>query len=153
MTEDLYNAGESLRAARGHASTPERPTQAFRNPDLYGGYLRRRHARGQEIPESMIPDQLSDFAAFESGRPKLGSGIGYPARFSFDLITFYRTKGGTTNGNENIMKHTRYSPNGDVTERVMPYNESEFYTLMRLAKDRGFSVQVESGQGDVRIAA
>lgn len=156
MTPQAYNAGkvstETRKAARGHAQTPERPQQAFRNPDKYGKYLRRSYAKNKPLPGNLIPEQLSDFAGVTS-EPSLPSSIGHPQKFSFNMITFYRTAGGVANGNTNVMVHTHYSPNGDITERAFDYDESEFYELLRLAKDRGFTTTVESGQGDERIVA
>lgn len=155
VTAEAYESGTAnLRAARGHAATPEHPQQAFRRPDLYPRYIRRRHAAGKPLPANIIPEQLPDYIA---NAPDVGaslpSSIGYPQRFSVDLVTFYRTRNGAQSHNRNLMIHSHYSPNGDVTERSFEYDESEFYQLLRLAKDRGFITTVESGQGDVRIVA
>jgi hypothetical protein len=155
ITPEAYNAGASLKSARGHAKTPEHPSEAFRNPDRFGKYLRRKHAKGHELPPNLIPEQLPEFRppGIAEDSPRLPSSLGHPGKFSFDIITFYRTKGGVQSHNRNVMVHTHYNPNGDITEHAFEYDESEFYELVRMAKDRGFTTTVESGQGDVRIVA
>ena len=45
VTKAYYEAGGSLKIARGHGSTPERPERAARKPHLYGDYLSRSVAR------------------------------------------------------------------------------------------------------------
>jgi hypothetical protein len=44
MTRTEYERGASLKAARGHAATPERPSRAYQpqNREKYSGYLERR---------------------------------------------------------------------------------------------------------------
>lgn len=41
ITERAYASGASLTAARGHATTPERPARAERHPERYSSYLSR----------------------------------------------------------------------------------------------------------------
>lgn len=45
ISERSYNQGVSLAGARGHASTPERPSQATKNPDKYPKYLEKHPER------------------------------------------------------------------------------------------------------------
>jgi hypothetical protein len=48
-----YERGDSLKAARGHAATPEHPSEAARNPERYSGYLARNpNARRTRQPQS-----------------------------------------------------------------------------------------------------
>lgn len=52
-----YNNGASLTRARGHATTPERPERATRNPAKYGDYLERhpdRRPPGQGGPVDRV---------------------------------------------------------------------------------------------------
>jgi hypothetical protein len=45
-----YEAGVSLKAARGHGQTPERPSEAVRNPERYESYVNlRRDVRALKI--------------------------------------------------------------------------------------------------------
>ncbi|HET9131465.1 MAG TPA: hypothetical protein VFO86_10980, partial [Terriglobia bacterium] len=39
-----YEGGASLRAARGHAQTPEHPVQAYKSVDKYQRYMQRQKA-------------------------------------------------------------------------------------------------------------
>lgn len=144
----------SLKAARGHATTPERPERAFKRPDLWGDYLRRRVAQDKFVPPNTIPEQSPEYRAVGRVGRRMGSEIGHPQRFAFDQIIFYRTPGGAVDGNPNIMIHRVVDARtGRETETVIPYDEADFYQLVRLAKDRGFTVTVESTQGDTRIVA
>jgi len=45
ITPATYEAGVDLRAARGHATTPERPERAARSPERYSSYLNRNKRR------------------------------------------------------------------------------------------------------------
>ena len=42
MSRRLYESGASLRGARGHAGTPERPNRAEKNATVYSKYIRAR---------------------------------------------------------------------------------------------------------------
>ena len=42
ITEASHSAGESIKAARGHAQTPETPVQAMANPQQFPDYFRIR---------------------------------------------------------------------------------------------------------------
>jgi hypothetical protein len=42
VTRSQYEGGISLKAARGHASTPERPAQGYRNPEQFSSYVSLR---------------------------------------------------------------------------------------------------------------
>lgn len=45
-----YEAGVSLKAARGHAETPERPSEALKNPERYESYVGiRAHVKALKI--------------------------------------------------------------------------------------------------------
>jgi hypothetical protein len=45
ITPREYRKGASLKAARGHSKTPERPTRALRKPQEYREYIERRTTR------------------------------------------------------------------------------------------------------------
>jgi hypothetical protein len=42
VSRSYYESGGSLKAARGHASTPERPEQAARHPERFESYVSLR---------------------------------------------------------------------------------------------------------------
>lgn len=42
ITPQMHAAGESIRAARGHARTPEHPAEAERNPEKFKDYFGER---------------------------------------------------------------------------------------------------------------
>ena len=43
VSRSAYESGVSLKAARGHAETPERPMEATRHPERYEGYVSLRN--------------------------------------------------------------------------------------------------------------
>lgn len=137
ISREAYTQGASLRAARGHATTPERPTRAFRNPDLYGDYLRRRVARGADVPSGMVSPTRA---------PRLiGDTVGWPGRDTIDVIVFTRSSGGSAGNQTGTMTKLRNHPNGSTTdEGTQTYNQSDFVRLAREARQRGFIVQVVS---------
>jgi hypothetical protein len=142
ITPEQFAEGVSRKAARGHAMTPERPQRAFRNPDKFSEYLRRRVQRGKEVPEGMLPPVTSTPA-----RPHatLGPEVGYPGRYTIDTWIFTRSKGGSASGESGTMTHTRAMPNGNVqVVRTVNYDQSQFVSLAREARQRGFQVQVIS---------
>lgn len=148
VTESSYSQGASLRAARGHATTPERPKQAFRNPDLYSNYLRKRVAEGKEVPEGILPKPrppIRDGGDFGPTDRTIGDEIGWPGRDTLDTITFYRSRNGSKNGDEGIMMVTRFNPDGSIhSVSTYGYNQRDFYALIDLARKRGFGCDVES---------
>lgn len=136
ITPESYSQGVPLKGARGHAATPERPERAFRHPDLYPQYLRRRVARGDRIPPDMlrpmVPRRISD-------------GVGWPGRDSVDVWMFTRSPGGSAAGETGTMTHIQRHPDG--TASVVSsgaYDQGEFVDLAREARQRGFIVQVIS---------
>lgn len=42
ITPQMHAAGESIRAARGHANTPEHPSEAVRHPERFDDYFGER---------------------------------------------------------------------------------------------------------------
>lgn len=136
ISAESYSQGVSLKAARGHATTPERPERAFRHPDVYGQYLRRRVASGKPVPENMIP----------SPKPRIISdAIGWPGRESIDVWTFERSAGGSAGNELGVMKLTRRNPDGSTTLiDSRTYNQRDFVTLAKQARERGFVVTVVS---------
>jgi hypothetical protein len=92
-----YDRGESLKAARGHARTPERPRQAARAPERYPDYVRRHGTRtpipggeafdvGPDVPDSELRDWLADQAS---------KGRSISARMTVDdLVTYGGAKTG-----------------------------------------------------------
>jgi hypothetical protein len=142
ITATDYANGASLKAARGHSVTPERPKQAFRNPDLYSGYLRRRVARGKEVPEGTLPEPRPSRGDDD---PTIDGSIGWPGRDTVDNITFYRSRDGAKNGADGIMTVTSFNPDGTVRSvKTYEYNQRDFYRLIDLARSRGFGCDVES---------
>lgn len=143
ITEAHYSSGASIKAARGHRITPERPKQAFRNPDLYSDYLRRRQAKGRDIPEGTLPTPRGGIGGGHA--PSIGDEIGWPGRDTVDTITFYRSRDGAKNGVDSVMTVTRTNPDGSIHSiRTYPYNQADFYTLIDLARSRGYGADVES---------
>lgn len=51
ITQEAYEAGASLKAARGHAETPEHPEEAAKNPQKYKKYVRRLASLQKEVWE------------------------------------------------------------------------------------------------------
>lgn len=43
ISRSAYEGGASLKAARGHASTPERPMEAQKHPERFGSYISIRN--------------------------------------------------------------------------------------------------------------
>lgn len=139
ITPAEYESGASLKAARGHATTPERPARAFRNPDQYSAYLRRRVSRGRDVPPNILPP------ADRPERRIIGDSIGWPGRDSLDVVTFTRSSGGSVSGRDGTMTILRHLPNGDIQQiRSITYNQADFIRLSQLAKQRGFVVNVVS---------
>lgn len=139
VTQSFYESGGSLKAARGHATTPERPSRAFRNPDQYSAYLRRRVSRGREVPPNMIPP------VERPSRRIIGDSIGWPGRDTLDVVIFTRTSGGSVSGREGTITIMRYMPNGEMQlVKTITYAQSDFTRLAQLAKQRGFVVNVVS---------
>ena len=136
ITQESYTQGVSLKAARGHAATPERPSQAFRHPDLYPQYLRKRVSQGKPVPDNVIP----------SPKPRIISdAIGWPGRESIDTWVFTRSAGGSGSHEYGRMTHIRIHPDGTMTEvSHTRYNQADFKTLAAQARERGFVVQVVS---------
>lgn len=136
ISADDYAAGSSLKKARGHGTTPERPERAFRHPDRYSEYLRRRVTKGKDVPPDMIP----------SPKPRMISdAIGWPGRESIDTWVFQRNAGGSVSGQWSTMTHLRVNPDGTVSQvETIRYNQADFATLAKAARDRGFVVQVVS---------
>lgn len=149
ITEQGYASGAPIKAARGHAVTPERPKQAFRNPDQYSDYLRRRVTKGKHVPEGTLPPPRnggkSRTGDEDSDRPDIGGSIGWAGRETLDVITFYRSAGGIDRGDQGVMQVTSFRPDGTIANvRRFTYNQADFYALIDLAKQRGYAVTVES---------
>jgi hypothetical protein len=151
VTARSYNSGKAkdiIKEARGHKTTPERPKQAFRNPDQYPGYLRKREASGKYVPEGTLPAPRSGGYSRtdeDNGAPDIGSEIGWSGRDALNIITFYRTPGGATDGSDGLMVVTNLAPDGTVRDvQQMTYHQSEIFDLMDLAKSRGYQIDVQS---------
>lgn len=138
VTPEAYTSGASLRAARGHATTPEHPSQAFRKPDQFGEYLRRRVARGEDVPEGMISKPIE--------RRILGDSIGFPGRDTRYAKVFTRSRGGSAAGDTGTITTIRANPQTGLWDDVgtVEYNQSDFLQLTREARERGYVVQVVS---------
>lgn len=63
ITEHSYNSGASLSAARGHASTPEHPEEAYKgkNAEKYAGYRFRRDQRRRAQTRKSAKDRAADY--------------------------------------------------------------------------------------------
>lgn len=51
ITKQAYESGVSLKAARGHAHTPEHPTDVIKNPSKYSKYVTNIRALQQQVIE------------------------------------------------------------------------------------------------------
>ena len=51
LNKRRYESGESLKAARGHAATPERPRDAHKSPDKFPEYRQRKITREKNTSE------------------------------------------------------------------------------------------------------
>lgn len=49
MTRAEYERGDSLKSARGHSQTPERPSRALNRPEAYPDYIARRFALERRV--------------------------------------------------------------------------------------------------------
>jgi hypothetical protein len=49
ITPQMHAAGEAIRAARGHAKTPEHPSEGVRKPKEFPGYMKRRSQLVAEV--------------------------------------------------------------------------------------------------------
>lgn len=138
ITQQMYESGISLARARGHGATPEHPERAFRRPDKYGRYLRRRVAKGHEVPPGTIGEIPS--------RRIIGDEIGWPGRNTLSIAVFTRNAGGMDSGAYGQINILRANPKTGEFDHVrsIDYNQSDFPRLSRMAKERGFQVQVIS---------
>lgn len=59
ITRAAYESGASVSAARGHAATPEHPSQATRNPERFQAYLFKR----DELIQNILRIKASRFGA------------------------------------------------------------------------------------------
>jgi hypothetical protein len=87
-----YERGVSLKAARGHARSPERPRQAARALERYPDYVRRHGLRtpvpggeafdvGPDVPDAELREWLVDQAS---------KGRQVSARITYDDLQMYR---------------------------------------------------------------
>lgn len=72
ITESAYNSGASLSAARGHATTPEHPEEAFKgkNAEKYAGYRARRANRQKVAKRKSAVERAQDYARLPEWRRK-----------------------------------------------------------------------------------
>jgi hypothetical protein len=81
-----YESGGSLKEARGHAGTPERPSQAARNPEKFAGYFGRQTKEIRVITtdgvkmlklgradRSKVGSHWNEAGAYTEGRPTVRS--------------------------------------------------------------------------------
>lgn len=142
ISPQAYASGESLKAARGHATTPERPTRAFRNPDLYGDYLRRRVSKGKPVPDKIIGGG--------PGAPIkqriIGDSIGWAGRDTSYVAIVTRSAGGGARGEQGTITIIRANPRTGEWDHVenRTYDQSQFVTVSRDLKAKGYVVQVTS---------
>jgi hypothetical protein len=143
ISPEQYQSGASLKAARGHAQTPERPSQALRAPHEYTSYFNRSIARGKEVPSDIRESiRISNAPLPER---QVSDAIGYPGKRSLSTAIFTLSKGYSGSDFAGSITFISYSGNGNIVEsRTIPYRMSEFKTLIRLAKDRGYVTQVVS---------
>lgn len=151
VSPNTYNAGKAdLRAARGHAKTPEHPGRAYRNPSRYPEYIAKKEAKGE------MPAGTSETVAQGKPRPMsvatIGDSIGYPSRGMVNIHYIWVTKGGASIHNVNADVDNRIAfDKGSETEQVYPYDEANWKQLYDMVKERGFIALVQSGQYDFRI--
>jgi hypothetical protein len=65
-----YEGGASLKAARGHSATPERPMEAERNPERYRSYVDIRNDI-RELKKELYGDKYNDRHKERGGRAHL----------------------------------------------------------------------------------
>jgi hypothetical protein len=72
ITEEMYNSGASLSAARGHAHTPEHPEDAYKgkNAEKYAGYRYRRAQRKNAQTRKSAIARARDYAQLPEWRRK-----------------------------------------------------------------------------------
>lgn len=63
MSKAKYESGASLRAARGHAHTPEHPAEAERKPRKYQDYLNRLSTLRRKAYKNM-DGQIGEYIKF-----------------------------------------------------------------------------------------
>lgn len=64
ITRHAYESGAALSQARGHAATPERPTDAIKNPERYRTYLDKNPHAGEPFPALITsPDREPSIVA------------------------------------------------------------------------------------------
>lgn len=88
ITRESYLSGSPLRAARGHAATPEHPREAERRPERFREYLTR-----SQIRESQRE------AAKESTRAFIDAGAADESIFRYDIPDTERRIDAIGNGN------------------------------------------------------
>jgi len=142
ITPQAYTAGESLKAARGHKTTPERPERAFRNPDLYGQYLRRRVAKGKPVPDRIIGGGPGSPIRHRI----IGDSIGWAGRDTTYVAVITRSSGGGARGEPGTITIIKANPRTGEWDFVetRSYDQSQFVTVARDLKDKGYQIQVTS---------
>lgn len=65
-----YEGGASLKAARGHSETPERPMEAIRNPERYNSYVSLR-ADIRELKKELYGSKYNENHKERGGRAHL----------------------------------------------------------------------------------
>lgn len=139
VTPEAYREGQPLSSARGHAHTPERPSQAIRNPLRFPHYVERHPeivAHRKPPPKRIIPDN-----------------IGYPDRPEVRNVIFERTAGGIDGHTPALMTTVRYSSDGELLEMsAVPYDQADFAALIREARANGYTVSVTStGESSIGV--
>lgn len=68
ISQQAYESGASLKAARGHASTPERPAEALRQPERYESYNSIRNKIADLKKEMYGPNAMANIPKGASRR-------------------------------------------------------------------------------------
>jgi hypothetical protein len=143
MSAEDFEAGVSLKAARGHAQTPERPLQAFRQPDVYHSYLTRSVAKGRQIPAEIAESvRITNSPAPQR---RIEDIIGYPGKRAMTTAIFTLAKGYADSDQMGTISFMSFKGTPEPEDfRVTPYPMRLFRSLIAEAKDRGYVTQVTS---------
>lgn len=162
ITPQQYNAGKVPtalnRAARGHAATPERPSQAFRDSDVYAKYLERRHDRGQPLPEGLaeeIQSRREREAILERRRiGNLGPGYvgpqpdqerwGYPPGF---MVIYPPRRGGKNGPDLRTRVHIHHNDGRDNPDEWHTIDPDQTTDAILAARAAGYAADYYSPSG------
>jgi hypothetical protein len=101
VTRGQYESGASLSRARGHGATPEHPREAYKRPERYSGYIRKRESRplpGETPEDAAYSLNMARDNAYRNTVGRLGSYI----KFNADIVRVNVYGGIGTDGEDRI---------------------------------------------------